>query len=216
MNSSAPIPFRRSAETDDRLFHARLQERRDQYSLRDETKDLLRTELANYATNRDIDRFIDVLGPISANTRDLVHLLDRSKEDMKTTLQELGDLERRTRQLLAILRQGKSLAIDEAVALLDPSVIPALEAMHQEVSIRLNDEKDWHSPKQNGRDVHADAMFVAIVVRVWSERLQGVEVKPHGVFCRVIEGIVRLEHLPFRITKTVIQRGLSLSETPMI
>jgi len=181
---------------------------RAQYQVRTETADMVRRELQGIAFDRDIEKFIQALGPVLPNARDLARLTD--SELMKAELEEMQGLYILSSRLLAHLNHSKTSARSLALDALGEEGIEALRTISTE-------SRDWTSgfahlrAKQNGPKNDDTTLFVALMAHHWHAQMPDTQITPSGAFKRICEEIVRLEGLPFKITRPAIERGLQLS-----
>lgn len=180
---------------------------RAQYQVRTETADMVRRELKGIAFDRDIEKFIQALGPMLPNARDLARRTD--SELLKAELDEMEGLYLLSSRLLAHLNHSKTSARSLALDALGEEGIEALRMLSNESRQWIADSAHLRA-KQNGPKNDDTAWFVALVAIHWQTRMPDTAITPSGAFKRICEEVVRLEDLPFKITRPAIERGLQI------
>lgn len=180
---------------------------RAQYQVRTETAEMVRQELQGIAFDRDIEKFIQALGPVLPNTRDLARRTDT--EELNAELDEMEGLYRLSSRLLAHLNHSKASPRLLALDALGEEGIEALRTISNE-SRQWIDNFEHRRAKQNGPKNDDTAWFVALMAIHWQKQMPDTPITPSGAFKRVCEQIVRLEGLPFKITRPAIERGVQI------
>jgi hypothetical protein len=184
-----------------------INDRRRQYQIRPETADMVRRELQGIAFDRDTERFIEALGSVLPNTRDLARATD--SELLKAELDEMEGLYLLSSRLLAHLNHSKTSARSLALDALGDEGIEALRTISNESREWIADSAHLRA-KQNGPKNDDTTLFVALMAHHWQAQMPDAQITPSGAFKRICEGLVRLEGLPFKITRPAIERGLQM------
>ena len=207
---------------DDQEFIKRAAEYDSNFNIRAETQAMIRDELKEFGFCRHVENFVVSLRRLPGL---MVRLApedqwEASLHKQQKQAQALSDLAGKLDSFLNVsdFATTISLDIDELLSVPDEQAGLFLDSLRTHLQIltaaairyvpeRAKDEsKISPGPKNNQARI-----FVALIAFHWLNTMPDTPMKPSGAFKRICEGIVKLEGLPFKISRPAIKDGLLIA-----
>jgi hypothetical protein len=207
---------------DDQDFIKRIAEYDSKFNIRSETQSMIRDELKEFGFCRDVEKFVMSLRRLPGLMLGLApeDRWEASLQKQQKQAQALADLAGKLDSFLKLSDFSTTISLDidkvlsvpeEDSGLFIDSLRSQLHILSSAAAHYAPDHAKDESKISPGPKNNQARIFVALIAFHWLKTMPDTPMKPSGAFKRICEGIVKLEGLPFKISRPAIKEGLLIS-----